>query len=176
MLCNKFVYYLYTMKIKLLYALVSFIIAIQMYRPTKNIDAASLQTNAIATVFGIPSAINTIFSKACKDCHSNTTVYPWYANIQPVYSWLNNHVTKGKDEWNIDEFATYSLRKQYHKLTEIKSQITDNKMPLDSYTWMHGDAKISAAEKQLVINWVTYVQDSLQRIYPIDSLQRKKNN
>ena len=46
----------------------------------------------------MPADVKTILAKACNDCHSNNTRYPWYANIQPVDWWLNKHVKTEKRE------------------------------------------------------------------------------
>ena len=47
-------------------------------------------------------------------------------------------------------------------------------MPLDSYTWIHKDARLTDEEKNTLINWATAIQDSMKAKYPIDSLIRKK--
>lgn len=35
----------------------------------------------------VPPEIGDILTRACQDCHSNLTVWPWYSRIAPV-SWL----------------------------------------------------------------------------------------
>jgi hypothetical protein len=97
--------------------------------------------------------VKTILNKACMDCHSNNTRYPWYNNIQPVAFWLANHVDEGKEELNFSEFKTYKLKRQDHKLEEVVEMIQEGEMPLSSYTITHGDAKLTESEKQLLINW-----------------------
>jgi hypothetical protein len=150
------------------------ILIIQLIRPTKNTSTA-IQTNNISSLYNVPESTQLILKKACYDCHSNNTRYPWYAQIQPVSYWLSNHILAGKEELNFDEFATYKLRKQYHKLEEIITQVyTEKVMPMDSYTWMHADAKLSDNERELIANWVTSIQDTLKANNPIDSLIRKK--
>ncbi len=150
------------------------LVIIQFIRPAKNSNPvdASKQITAAATV---PENVNVILKKACNDCHSNNTTYPWYSNIQPVYFWLNNHIKEGKREINFDEFATYRLRRQYHKMEELIEQVKEGEMPLSSYTLIHKDAKLTDAEKATLTEWATSIMDSMKAKYPIDSLVKKKS-
>ncbi|HNH22632.1 MAG TPA: heme-binding domain-containing protein, partial [Ferruginibacter sp.] len=111
---------------------------------------------------------------SCNDCHSNNTVYPWYAEVQPVAWWLNEHIEDGKKDLNFSEFASYRPRRQYKKLEEINELVKENEMPLNSYLWIHKDAKLSDQQKLTLANWVEATRDTLEARYPIDSLVRKK--
>jgi hypothetical protein len=122
----------------------------------------------------VPADVHSILKTSCNDCHSNNTVYPWYAEVQPVTWWLNGHIVDGKKHLNLSEFATYSLRKQYHKLEEIDEMVKKGEMPLDSYLWIHKNADLSDGQKLTIANWVTSVMDTMKAHYPIDSLVRKK--
>ena len=53
--------------------------------------------------------ININLAKACNDCHSNNSKYPWYANFQPVHWWLEDHIKDGKKHLNFDEYTHKSL-------------------------------------------------------------------
>ncbi len=152
--------------------LIAFII-IQFIRPEKN-KAAGISKNDISTLYPVPANVQAVLKTSCNDCHSNNTFYPWYAKIQPVTWWLDDHVREGKKHLNFSEFATYSLRKQYHKLEETEEMVEKGEMPLDSYLWMHKNAKLSADQKTIIYNWVTATMDSMKAKYPIDSLIRKK--
>lgn len=140
------------MKKALFYVLLAGLIVIQFIRPPKNTSTLA-QENDIAVKTLVPDQVQVILRKACYDCHSNTTNYPWYANIQPVYWWLDHHVREGKDELNFSEFGAYTVKRKIKKYTEIAREVTEGKMPLDSYTWTHKDAKLSKDEAQLLINW-----------------------
>jgi hypothetical protein len=148
-------------------------IAIQFFRPAKN-KAAGISNNDISKLYAVPADVHSILKTSCNDCHSNNTVYPWYAEVQPVTWWLNGHIVDGKKHLNLSEFATYSLRKQYHKLEEIDEMVKKGEMPLDSYLWIHKNADLSDGQKLTIANWVTSVMDTMKDHYPIDSLVRKK--
>jgi len=161
------------MKKKILILLAAILIIIQFFRPAKNISSAKSSAD-ISSIYTVPGEVNTILDKACNDCHSNNTVYPWYAEVQPVAWWLNNHIEEGKDELNFSEFGSYSPARRYHKLEEIKEMIDDNEMPLSSYTLIHTDAKLTDAETQALINWSESIRNEMKTKYPADSLVMKR--
>jgi hypothetical protein len=144
---------------------------IQFFRPQKNISR-NISTNDITAKYTVPQDVQTIFKTSCYDCHSNNTNYPWYNNIQPVAWWLANHVEEGKKELNFSEFATYRIGRQYRKLEEINKEIEEGEMPLESYTIIHGNAKLNEQQKLSVTNWVNTLRDSIKAQYPEDSLKR----
>jgi hypothetical protein len=159
---------------KILLFLLAALVIIQFIHPKKN-KAQGAQPNYIGNAYPVPGNVKAILEKACNDCHSNNTRYPWYSKIQPVDWWLSDHVQDGKKELNLDEYANRSLRFQYHKLEEIAEQVKEGEMPLNSYTWMHKDAVLTEAEKTMLISWTDAIRDSMKARYPVDSLERRKN-
>lgn len=148
-------------------------VVIQFIRPEKNISEG-VSDNDISKLYPMPENVQAILKTSCYDCHSNHTVYPWYANIQPAAWWLNNHIEEGKRELNFSEFAAYRIGRQYRKLNEINEQVKEGEMPLDSYLWIHKDAKLDENQKLTLANWVTALRDTIKAKYPADSLVRKK--
>ena len=157
---------------KILIGLLLVLVVLQAFRPAKNISADT--TNDISKSYPVPEEVKTILTKSCFDCHSNNTVYPWYAEIQPVAWWLNDHVKEGKREINFNEFSTYRIGRQYKKLEECLKLVKENEMPLESYTIIHKNAVLSDTEKQTLSTWFTSVRDSIKAKYPADSLILKK--
>ena len=148
-------------------------IVIQFIRPAKN-KAEGVSQNDISKIYPVPENVQAILKTSCYDCHSNNTVYPWYAQIQPVAWWLNNHIQDGKKDLNFSEFASYRIRRQYIKLEQINELVKKGEMPLDSYLWIHKYAKLDEQQKLTLANWVTSVRDTIKANYPADSLIRKK--
>jgi hypothetical protein len=160
---------------KIGYLALAALVIIQFFRPEKNLGATgNASPNYIAKNLTLPSNVETVLQTSCYDCHSNQTQYPWYANFQPVAWWLADHVNEGKKELNFDEFAKYSLRRQYHKLEEVAEQVEHDEMPLQSYTIVHGDAKLSPDQQKLLIDWSASARKQMEQTYPMDSLIRKK--
>lgn len=159
---------------KILLVLLAALIVIQFIHPKKN-KSEGPQPNFIGNSFEIPEDVKTIMAKACNDCHSNNSKYPWYTNFQPVHWWMEGHIKDGKKHLNFDEYTHKSLRYQFHKMEETVEMVKDGKMPLNSYTWMHNYAKLTQDEKNKIINWATAVMDTMKANYPIDSLIKKKS-
>lgn len=155
---------------KFLFLLLIIFIVIQFIKPAKNIHPGK-QPNNISTLYNVPSNVDEILTKACKDCHSNNTYYPWYFNVQPVAWWMADHINTGKFEINFDEFAAYPIHEQYSKLNAVKGQVQKNQMPLPSYTWIHKDAILTNAEKNILIGWAENIRNQLEAKYPVDSLK-----
>jgi hypothetical protein len=148
-------------------------IVIQFFRPAKN-KAAGISTNDISTIYTVPENVQAVLKTSCYDCHSNNTVYPWYAEVQPVAWWLSEHVKDGKKDLNFSEFAGYPIRRQYKKLEEINELVKKDEMPLDYYLWIHKYAKLNEQQKLTLANWVVAVRATIKANYPADSLIRKK--
>lgn len=158
---------------KVLLILLVALIVIQFIHPKKN-KSEGPQPNFIGNSFAIPDDVKTILAKACNDCHSNNSTYPWYANFQPVHWWLDEHIKDGKKHLNFDEYTHKSLRTQFHKMEEIVEMVEDGKMPIKEYKWTHRDARLSDEEKNKIISWANTIMDTMKAKYPIDSLVRKK--
>lgn len=161
------------MKKKILISLVIVLVLIQFFKPQKNISTQKSVAD-ISNVYQTSNDVSVILDKACNDCHSNNTKYPWYSNIQPVAWWLNNHIQEGKEELNFSEFANYNPARQYRKLEEIKKTVDEGEMPLGSYTIIHTDAKLSDAEKHTLTTWAEGIRAEMKNKYPADSLVFKK--
>ncbi|MFM8320760.1 MAG: heme-binding domain-containing protein [Chloroflexota bacterium] len=81
-----------------------------------------------------------VAQRACFDCHSNETVWPWYSNIAPV-SWLVQHDTEeGRSKLNFSEWTGRE------ELDEIAEVLQEGEMPMPIYLVMHSQAKLSSAE------------------------------
>lgn len=157
---------------KILIGLLVALIAIQFIRPAKN-NSGDI-TKDITTLYPMPDSVKVIVDKACADCHSNNTKYPFYAAIQPINFWLSDHIKDGKRHFNFNEFAGYRIAKQNHKLEEVIEQIKEGEMPLPSYTLVHTDAKLTDAEKATLTKWCQNIMDTLKATYPADSLKIKR--
>ncbi|MGI0106404.1 heme-binding domain-containing protein [Salinimicrobium sp. WS361] len=122
--------------------------------PTNRNHSDYIPKSDFTEIYEVPENINTILQTSCYDCHSNNTNYPWYNKIQPFTWYLNDHIEKGKADLNFSEFGEYSSRRQRSKLRSISSQVKDGEMPLQSYTLVHWDAKLSDKEKEEFTVWM----------------------
>lgn len=85
-----------------------------------------------------------LWQQACADCHSNETVYPWYAYIAPV-GWLVAHDThEGREALNIST----ARRVEWDEMTEM---IERGEMPPSNYTLIHQSANLTDAQKETLM-------------------------
>jgi hypothetical protein len=82
--------------------------------------------------------------RACYDCHSNETQWPWYSRIAPVSWFIANDVNEAREHLN---FSTGNLK----NAKEAAEEVMEEKMPLKSYLFLHPKAKLSQEEKQAFI-------------------------
>lgn len=137
-------------------ALIIFLL-MQLYQPARNLDYGQVLPVHIEKVYVMPQNVQKILSTSCYDCHSNNTHYPWYSYIQPARAFLDSHIKDGKKDLNFSEFGNYSKRKQQNKLKSIVKEIKSGGMPLSSYTLIHRNAIITAAQKQEIITWINTI-------------------
>lgn len=140
----------------LLVVLVVGLVVIQFFR----IDKTNPQVNAAETLeaaVDVPPDIKLILGRACNDCHSNQTIYPWYSNVQPAAWFLKSHIDDGRRHLNFSVFNTYDAKKKAKKLEEICEEVESSAMPLPSYLWIHRDAVVSESEKKALCDWTKSV-------------------
>ena len=109
-----------------------------------------------------PPDVDMILTTSCGDCHTNKTVYPWYAYIQPSGWFLNNHITDGRRHLNFSVWNTYDKKKKREKMEEICDEVTAGSMPLPSYLWIHGNAVLSKAQVETLCDWSNAEADKLK--------------
>lgn len=83
-----------------------------------------------------------LFFRACKDCHSNETVWPWYAGVAPI-SWLVQFdVNEGREHFNVSEWG----RPKNHG-DEAARMVRDGEMPPWFYRPAHPEARLTEIER-----------------------------
>ena len=89
-----------------------------------------------------------LFNKACADCHSNNTNWPWYSKIAPI-SWIVAHdVKEGREHFNISMIGYQNK----NETNEAYKELEDGEMPMAIYILNHPEAKLSKQETKQLIN------------------------
>ncbi len=91
-------------------------------------------------------ATRATFMKACGDCHSNETAYPWYSRIAPASLLIEKDVRDGRKHFNISEWDR-SVRGGDDAAEEVQK----GSMPIGPYLLMHPEANLNAAEKRTFV-------------------------
>lgn len=118
--------------------------AAQLVRPNR----ANPSTDASRTIrahAGAASGLVVVLDRACRDCHSNDTVWPWYTQIAPA-SWLMARgVEEGRKAVNFSEWAGYSPEMQQKLLSASCQDASSGKMP-GPYTLLRPETRLSAED------------------------------
>jgi hypothetical protein len=140
------------MKKKIGIAVLALIIIIQFFR-IDQVNPEVVVENDFIVITKPDAKTVELLKSSCYDCHSNTTEYPWYANVAPVSWWIKDHINEAKSHLNFSEWTSYSEKKQLHKLHECYEEVEHGEMPLDSYTWTHSEAKLSHEDREHLEHW-----------------------
>lgn len=81
--------------------------------------------------------------RACFDCHSNETRWPFYASLPFASASIREHVEEGRHALNFSEWD-----RRQEEAEDLGEVVREGEMPLSSYLWMHPEARLSAAEKK----------------------------
>ena len=103
----------------------------------------------------VPAAaeVREVLRRACYDCHSNETVWPWYSRIAPV-SWLVAHdVHEGREELNFSTWNRLTTRDQVKALHESWEKVEEGEMPLWFYLPAHPEARLSSQDRSVLHAW-----------------------
>ncbi|MDD3592000.1 MAG: heme-binding domain-containing protein [Sulfurovum sp.] len=101
-----------------------------------------------------PEEVHAILQRACFDCHSNHTDFPWYSSVAPVSWFTKMHVKEGREHMNFSIWASYDDEKKLKYFEKIPKAIK-SKMPLPSYLIMHKEAKLSDDDRKLLTEWAS---------------------
>ncbi len=95
-----------------------------------------------------------LLRRACYDCHSNETRWPWYSRVAPL-SWLIAHdVERGRQELNFSEWPAYLPVTRKRKWQWIERVLHEQAMPPELYRLVHPDARLTEQDITLLEHWL----------------------
>ncbi len=132
------------------------ILAMQLIRP----DRTNPTTDKALEIQTDPKVMK-ILKRSCYDCHSNETKWPVYSAIAP-FSWtVTRHVDIGRKVLNYSTWNDLDNNTKIKKLQRTIQTIGTGVMPLPSYIWIHKDAKLRKADRELLHQWAKEELDKL---------------
>jgi hypothetical protein len=100
-----------------------------------------------------PENVRAILRRACYDCHSNETEWPWYSRTAPA-SWLiARDVREGRQELNFSTWNRLSTRQQVEAMHESWEEVEEGEMPPWFYLPPHPQARLTEADRELLRAW-----------------------
>lgn len=100
-----------------------------------------------------PEKVSTLLKNACYDCHSDETVYPRYAYVAPISWYVKSHVNDGRQHLNFSVWGTYNKELKENMLDRSIEALKHKTMPLPGYIVYHDKAKLTEAERALLIQY-----------------------
>lgn len=126
--------------------LVAVFVVIQLIRPAKTNPPVTGEIDA-------PPEVAALLRRACYDCHSNETKWPWYAQVAPASFLLISHVNDGRKHLNFSEWKGYEAGKQLKRMKDLVEEVESGDMPMPPYVLLHAEAKLTEAEKATLLAW-----------------------
>ena len=143
-------------------ALVLFLVVFigaQFFRPDRSNPPSAPGTSLLAKA---PPDVAAILTRACRDCHSNDTRWPWYTNVSPSSWFVANHVHHGREHFNYSSWTSIRADEQDSLLDGMCSLTQRQHMPLPSYLLIHRDARLSPADVKTLCAWTERMRNMLQ--------------
>ncbi len=98
--------------------------------------------------------VDAILRRACYDCHSHETRWPWYGHVAPA-SWLVAHdVDEGREYLNLSAWNRLDPESRGNRLEKICDEMVEGVMPPWYYLALHPEARLSVAEEARLHAWV----------------------
>lgn len=101
----------------------------------------------------VDSATLALFQRACQNCHSENSQWPWYSRLPPASFLIAKDVNDARHHVNFSRWESYGPEEQRDLLSRIGSLVRSRQMPLPRYTWLHHEAVLTPAERQQIYNW-----------------------
>jgi hypothetical protein len=135
-------------------------IGLQFVRPAKT-NPATDQARRLEQHAQMSDEVKATLKRACYDCHSNETIWPWYSQVAPVSWFVIDHVNHGRSHLNFSDWSQYDLQEQAKYLEGIEETVQGGQMPLPSYLLAHREAELSPDDKRLLGEWAREQQRRL---------------
>lgn len=103
--------------------------------------------NTLKAQVEVPVEVERIFDRACADCHSHRTRWPWYSQVSPASWFLRGHIREGRLKMNLDDWTDDMSFK------DVCQEARVGTMPLKSYLLLHPGAKLSGGDVQTLCAW-----------------------
>ena len=109
--------------------------------------------------FRPPAKVVSVLRRACYDCHSNETVWPWYSRVAPVSWVIARDVHEGRAALNFSTWNRLSAKKQAEAIHESWKEVAEGEMPTWFYVALHPEARLSPADQSVLQEWSGFAGD-----------------
>jgi hypothetical protein len=131
-------------------------LAMQVIRPERSNPPVEPAETILARA-EIPADVELILRRACFDCHSHTSRWPWYSQVAPVSWWLADHVRHARGAMNLSQWpdpaSAAGRMAAAYTLQEMCEEVEKGAMPLPSYRLLHPGARLTKDEVKALCRW-----------------------
>jgi hypothetical protein len=134
-------------------ALIVLVVFLQLVQP-KRTNPPVVPSRSLEAHVRVPPQVESVLKRACGNCHSNETVWPWYSHVAPI-SWLiTSDVNEGRSHINFHDWeAQKSPQAAIEHLALICKEVRDGGMPPLTYRMMHKESRLSPGDMSAVCSW-----------------------
>ena len=101
----------------------------------------------------VPATVAPVLQRACGDCHSNETVWPWYSHVPPLSFMIKDDVETGRRIFNFSRWADGSASPSADQAQAICDAASDGSMPPKGYRFIHSEARLSPGDVEALCHW-----------------------
>jgi hypothetical protein len=141
------------------------LVAVQCWRPAHTNPAFS-PGQTMGTMVATPPDVQAILRRACADCHSDETHWPWYSYVAPTSWFVVGHVDNGRRHINMSTWVRPGKEPvdSIDRLKAMCREVRKGEMPLTSYKLIHWHARLSTADVQRICSWSEAEQRRLSTV------------
>lgn len=138
--------------------------ALQVSPPEHPHNPVVIPENTIESQTQIPLQVKSTIQRACKNCHSYETTWPWYSKVAPASWLLVKDGNAARQALDFSDFDTReNLRTAMAELMAACADVQSGRMPPPSYRVLHSEARLTDAEKRSFCSWSSATVLKLKR-------------
>lgn len=142
---------------KIIIGIVAVFILMQAIR-LKRTNPPVIPSRSLQAHVDVPPDVQAVLKRSCYDCHSNSTVWPWYSNIAPVSWYVIRDVNVARGHVNLQDWSA-QINEQEGKehLGLVCKLVREGKMPPADYRTMHKGTDVTPEETASICAWAQKV-------------------
>jgi hypothetical protein len=141
-------------RVKILVTVLVALFLIAQFVQPKRTNPPVVPSRSLQAHVQVPQNVSAILNRACADCHSSQTVWPWYSHVAPISWVVVDDVKTGRSHINLQDWeAQENPKEAAEHLSLICKEVREKGMPLFSYRLMHKKARLSSQEIDTICQW-----------------------
>jgi Haem-binding domain len=142
------------MRLKIIATVLVAVFLIAQFVQPKRTNPPVVPSRSLQAHVQVPQDVLPILNRACGDCHSSQTVWPWYSHVAPLSWMVVDDVNTGRSHINFQDWeAQVNPKEAGEHLSLICKEVRDKGMPPFTYRLMHKDSRLSDQDIDKLCSW-----------------------